>query len=172
MESSMIIDTDTHIIEPRDAWTARMSSKKWGELIPHVRWDDELQKERWYVGDTRVFDVGMSVAMRGNGPSPMRWTGGLTDLPSQFDLVHPSAFDGAERIKVMDEYGIDVEVLYPNLPQVLTSSKLQNLVTSDVRQYELECVRAYNDFVLDWISPDPDRFVPLASIPYWDVEGT
>ena len=42
-----IIDSDTHVIEPADLWTSRLSTKRWGNLIPHVRWDDETQ-ERLY----------------------------------------------------------------------------------------------------------------------------
>ncbi len=30
------IDTDTHITEPPDVWTARVS-KKWGDRIPHIK---------------------------------------------------------------------------------------------------------------------------------------
>ena len=28
-----IIDSDTHVIEPYDLWTSRLSQKKWGNLI-------------------------------------------------------------------------------------------------------------------------------------------
>src|SRR5437899_448319 len=34
-----VIDTDTHLVEPPDLWTSRMSPK-YGDLIPHVEWDD------------------------------------------------------------------------------------------------------------------------------------
>ncbi len=30
-----VIDIDTHIAEPEDLWTSRVS-KKWGDLVPHV----------------------------------------------------------------------------------------------------------------------------------------
>jgi predicted TIM-barrel fold metal-dependent hydrolase len=36
----------------------------------------------------------------------------------------------------------------------------------------LECVRAYNDFLIDWISPDPRRFIPILATPFWDVEAS
>ena len=49
----MIIDTDSHIIEAADLWTARMSKKKWGDSIPHVRWDEKSQMEAWFIGDRR-----------------------------------------------------------------------------------------------------------------------
>jgi len=36
----------------------------------------------------------------------------------------------------------------------------------------LACVRAYNDFLLDCISPDPRRFIPIMATPFWDVEAS
>ena len=30
-----VIDVDTHVTEPPDVWTSRVSSK-WGDLVPHV----------------------------------------------------------------------------------------------------------------------------------------
>ena len=32
-----VIDTDTHVIEPYDLWTSRLSVAKWGDKVPHVR---------------------------------------------------------------------------------------------------------------------------------------
>ena len=32
-----VIDTDTHVIEPYDLWTSRLSVDKWGDKVPHVR---------------------------------------------------------------------------------------------------------------------------------------
>ena len=31
-----VIDTDTHITEPGDVWTSRVSSK-WGNKVPHIQ---------------------------------------------------------------------------------------------------------------------------------------
>ena len=36
----------------------------------------------------------------------------------------------------------------------------------------LECVRAWNDFQIDWISVAPERFVANISIPFWDIEAS
>ena len=37
-------------------------------------------------------------------------------------------------------------------------------------QLGFECVRAYNDFILDeWCAYAPDRQIPLVMLPYWDV---
>ncbi|MCU1372621.1 MAG: amidohydrolase, partial [Ilumatobacteraceae bacterium] len=35
----------------------------------------------------------------------------------------------------------------------------------------LDCIRAYNDFLTDFASVDPDRFVLLTAVPLWDVKA-
>ncbi len=47
-ESYRPIDTDTHITEPPDVWTTRVS-KKWGDRVPHIRRVNE--QDCWFVGD-------------------------------------------------------------------------------------------------------------------------
>jgi len=49
------IDTDTHITEPRDVWTARVASK-WGERIPHIRRVNG--EDFWFVGDQIIHAPG------------------------------------------------------------------------------------------------------------------
>ena len=51
-----VIDTDTHITEPRDTWTARMSKKKWGDMIPHVEYDADmdLHDDQWVAREVPV----------------------------------------------------------------------------------------------------------------------
>ena len=34
-ERYAVADADSHIIEPADLWTSRISAK-WGDLVPHV----------------------------------------------------------------------------------------------------------------------------------------
>ena len=36
----------------------------------------------------------------------------------------------------------------------------------------LACVRAFNDFQIEWCSADPKRLIPLAFLPFWDVEAS
>ena len=59
-----IIDADTHVIEPADLFTARVSVAKWGDLVPHVRWDDETQEELWYFGDKKIYAAGLASGAR------------------------------------------------------------------------------------------------------------
>ena len=42
LETSPVIDTDSHVAEPPDLWTSRLSEKKWGDLRPRVVWTNGL----------------------------------------------------------------------------------------------------------------------------------
>jgi predicted TIM-barrel fold metal-dependent hydrolase len=40
------------------------------------------------------------------------------------------------------------------------------------QQFQLELVQAYNDFQTDFASIATDRFLPVASLPFWDLDAT
>jgi hypothetical protein len=47
LDQIKIIDTDTHIIEPYDLWTSRVSRQRWGNMVPHVDWSEAEQQDVW-----------------------------------------------------------------------------------------------------------------------------
>jgi hypothetical protein len=49
-----VIDTDTHVIEPYDLWTSRLSEARWGDRIPQVHWDESMGEDAWYFGADRI----------------------------------------------------------------------------------------------------------------------
>ncbi|MBV9661507.1 MAG: amidohydrolase [Acidimicrobiales bacterium] len=149
-----IIDTDAHVIEAADLWTGRMSTKKWGDLVPHVKWEEDKGLLAWYVGDTRVVP-----ALAGTHGV---WDEPYPSSPPSFEAVHHSTWDPVERAKVMDEMGVQMAALYPNL------SSGFSIVCEDLDpEFRNETVRAYNDFIVEWTSAAPDRFLRIAIVPYW-----
>ena len=56
-ERYAVADVDSHIIEPADLWTSRVSAK-WGDLVPHVRCHERRQEDFWYIGDRKLYGVG------------------------------------------------------------------------------------------------------------------
>lgn len=154
-----IIDTDTHITEPPDTWTARMSKRKWGDLIPHVRFDKEAQEEYWFLGETRMVPACMT-AQAG-------WPEKFPSHPKTFDEAHPASYEAAARVKLMDELGIWAMALYPNVGGF--GSQIWRKL--DPSELALECVSAYNDMLIDWASVAPDRLIAIAAIPFWNVDA-
>ena len=48
-----IIDTDTHIQEPPDLWTARVPPAL-KDKVPQIRWEQETEEDVWYLQDVRM----------------------------------------------------------------------------------------------------------------------
>jgi predicted TIM-barrel fold metal-dependent hydrolase len=159
IQSIPIIDVDTHLVEPPDLWTSRMSSK-WAELVPHVRWDEQHGDEAWFVGDQRLSAVA-AAAQAG-------WPEYPPDHPPSWSDADPATWDPRLRLGRMDEYGIHAQVLYPNVA-MFSSALLQGVKENDL---QLEYVRAYNDYQTDFSSVAPDRLLPMTSLPFWDLEAT
>jgi uncharacterized protein len=164
MTDTLVIDADSHVTEAADIWTARMS-KKWGEYIPHVREVDN--KEYWFVGDSQIALVASSSFQRIDPATGERYRqapGADYFSGAGYRELHPSSYDARARLEQLDELGVYAAVLYPNL----------NLVVADLHeilddpQYKIEIIRAYNDWVVEWASADPNRLIPLALVPYFD----
>ena len=168
-----IIDADSHVTEPPDVWTSRVS-RKWGDLVPHVRWADApppdsasglelmMNQQRelsWFIGDTKIAGATVSAWAGWSGPFPTH--------PLSYEEAIPASYDAAARLRYLDEAGIQAQALYPNVGGLGS----QGFLKLKEPELMLECVRAYNDFLIDWISPDPARFIPIACTPFWDVEA-
>src|SRR5690606_4951316 len=88
--------------------------------------------------------------------------------PLTQDQAPPAAWDPVERLKVMDDHGVSVQVLYSNI------LAFYSLALRDVGDsaFQLACVQAYNDFLSEFAAADPDRLVPITNIPFWDIDQT
>ena len=149
-----VIDTDTHITEPADVWTSRVASK-WGDLVPHVRKVEG--RDLWFVGDEPAGGPGFYTMAGFDGSFP--------EVPLGYDDIPRASYDAKARLELMDQEGIHAMVLYPNFGGFGSGGFLR------LKEPELmlECVRAYNDFLVDWCSEDPKRLVPVMATPFWDV---
>lgn len=154
-----IIDTDTHVVEPPDLWSSRMSSR-WGDMVPHVQWDPSTEDEGWFCGDTRIGTCG-SAAMAG-------WHEYPPFHPRRFSDTDPVASDPVKRLAFMDANGIHAQMLYPNVA-VFNAKTILDMNEPDLH---LEMIRAYNDYLTDWHTLAPGRFIAISSLPFWDLDET
>ena len=153
-----VIDTDTHIIEPYDLWTSRISVAKWGERVPHVKWDPIAEEDAWYFNKNRLGTAA--------GTSMAGWHEFPPKHPRVWKDVLPSAWRAEDRLKKMDEYGIYAQIFYPN---VAGFGAGQYLGLEDPELMML-CVQAYNDWAVEWASADKKRLIPQAAMPFWDMD--
>ena len=89
----------------------------------------------------------------------------FTDYKAQGDfkellrISRPGGWDPVERLKDMDQDNISAEVLYGGGP-----------LSSPDTEFCLASFRAYNDWLADFCSHEPDRFIGIGYIPTWDVD--
>lgn len=155
-----IIDCDAHLIEPADIWTSRVDPK-WGDLIPHVVWSDEAESDIWLIGGRNAGPAWAFSAVHNIDRKP-------PDYPRRLEEVWPAAYDAQARLDLMDEEGIVAQALYPNL----AGFGGQAFLGLEDPELKVACVRAYNDFLQDWTSIAPERFIKLCSLPFWDIEAS
>ena len=145
-----VIDTDTHVIEPYDLWTSRISVQKYGDLVPHVKWDPKTEEDSWFFGSKRT-GAAAAAAMAG-------WHEYPPNHPKRLADVDPATWRAEDRLKKMDEYGIYAQILYPNV--AAAGFGAGNFVGLNDPELMLLCVRAYNDWITEWssIAPKPATF--------------
>lgn len=165
-----LISCDDHMQLGKDHWVTHMSKEKWGDDIPQM-WPTQDPKHMavdWDEPDTwRWFVKGESTSPRGvaNCPTAMqdpKW-GEAGErrkyFPQRFSDIPKSVYEPLERVKAMDQDGIDAAILFANDP-------LQSgTVFQGSAEFELAVVQAYNDGGAEWHAAS-DRLLPLVMIPY------
>ncbi len=154
--SYAIIDADTHVTEPRDLWTSRLPAK-WKEQAPRVEWVEERGAEMWIIDGAPAHPVGIT--------APAGWRDPFPAYPPTYEDAVPGAYQAAARLRYMDSLGVWAQVLYPNVGGFGN----QGFHAMTDPELKLACVRAYNDFLVDFAAEDPRRLIPILATPFWDV---
>src|SRR6476620_7877920 len=141
-----VIDVDTHITEPPNVFVDRVS-QRYRDRVPHV--ERVGGEDIWVANGERIGKPG-STSMAG-------FDGVVPASPATYDDIPPAMYDSTERLRFMDSEGIHAEVLYPNVGGFGSATYLR-LGEIDLAS---ECVRAYNDFMIDWCSADAKRLIPV-----------
>ena len=155
MAVTPVIDADAHILEPADLWSTRLPAKYADQGPQLVRNDHGF--DAWVMND-KVMTLVSPSAMAG-------WTDFPNSVPKTMEDTIPSSYDATERLAYMDEAGIWAQVLYPNV----AGFGSQGFLMSSDEELKLLCVRAYNDFLVEWCSAEPTRLIGVMALPFWDV---
>ena len=154
-----IVDADAHVTEPPDIWTSRVP-KKYADVIPRVELNPKTNHHHWKVGDRWYWPVA------GASTSQAGWPEYIPSGPWEYEDADPAVYKADERLKRLDEYGVDIQILYPNLVGFISAALIPlGLEVSTM------IVRAYNDFMLEWSSADSRRLIPMAMLPFWDLDS-
>src|SRR5512138_708990 len=152
-----VISADDHVQEHPEVWTSRMSQQKWGDRVPHIERQPD-GSDVWIIGRQELKSSGLAAAgalLSGPNPEPRHWE----DVP-------PMVYDARERLKAMDANGVDCSVLYPTIAG-LAGETFGRLDDPDL---EWDCVRAYNDWLIEEWATVSARFVPQCIVPIWPME--
>lgn len=158
--SWVIVDTDSHITEPPDVWTARVP-KKYVDVVPRVGIHPKTGRRHWRVGDVWYWPVA------GGGTSQAGWKEFLPSSPWEYDEVDPAVYRAEDRLRRLDEYGIEIQLIYPNIIGFVSGALLPL-----GKEVATLCVQAWNDFVWEWCSADRRRLVSMAALPFWDIDAS
>jgi predicted TIM-barrel fold metal-dependent hydrolase len=158
-----VIDVDSHICEPPDTWTSRLPSK-YQDIAPRVvnmnTGPGGADEEVWVIGDQPIM-AAWQLAMAG-------WPELYPGHPGHQSEADPAAWDPVARLKTLDEHGVSAQVLYPN---VLAFYARSMLAVGDA-EFHLASVRAYNDFLTDFVNTDSSRYAGITLLPFWDVDAS
>ena len=150
-----VISADSHVLEPHDLWTSRLAGGPFADRAPKMV-EDEHHGHVFVIEGLRPFPVGLAGAA-GKSSKELRWTG------DQVESLRSGGWDPVARLADMDMDGIAAEVLYPSVGMTLAQS-------TDV-EYQLACIRAYNDWLVEYCDGGQGRLVGLAMIPTVDVDA-
>lgn len=153
-----IVCADSHTVEPPDLWETWLESKYLDKAPKLV--DDGDGGDAWlYMGATTPEPLGL-VCCVGTRPEDLKWTGARYG-----ETIHPACHDGAARLGIMDEDGVDAEVLYPPQRAVLTFMKNANL------EAHLAGIQAYNRWLKEgFCAADSERLIGIFQVPNVGIE--
>src|SRR4051812_16654513 len=110
MRDFTVIDGDSHIVEMDWKWDEFLEPK-YRDLVGRHKVVDNREVVVRDGGDTMPVG-GVWPLGRGNGATP---GGFMMDKPLQWSEVPKATWDAGERLKLMDEYGMDISVQFPSM---------------------------------------------------------
>lgn len=162
-EGIRVIDADAHLTERHDLFTER-APKGYEDKVPHVERIDG--QDMWVIEGKSFGKAGSGGTIDPQGKKhPFRSSqGGSWGI----DDVHPAAWDPRERVRLMDDLGIDAQVLYPNSIGI-GGQNLYNTV-KDKMAVRL-CLELYNDAMAEVQEESRNRLLPMPIMPAWDIDA-
>jgi predicted TIM-barrel fold metal-dependent hydrolase len=166
MRTYKIISADTHLEISPEQWTWRLPAKyrDRGPRVVPLRPQDlppglPVFGEGWIAeGIDKVVPLGMNLAA-GKKPDERRTYGWY------YRENHIGAGDAAQRVREMDQDGVDAEVEYAAVAGPGFLGRIKD------RDLYLACIEAYNDYLgKDYCAHAPDRLWGLAQVPMTGIE--
>jgi predicted TIM-barrel fold metal-dependent hydrolase len=159
-----IIDSDSHLTERAGLWTDHAPAR-FKNRVPRVV-QDEHGHPTWIVGD----GIGLGpISYTPVAPDGSRIEGDAFELEFDYEDVHPGAYDGKARLDWMNNRGIQHQVLFPNTLAGFGGVRLYSMI--DDVELRTACFTIYNDAAAEMQRDSGGRLLPLAMIPWWNIDA-
>ncbi len=139
------ISADSHITEPPDCYRAHIDPL-FRDRAPHIVRDARFGDIYVVEGMKQTIPMGL-VAAAGVDPSKLSKEG------AKFEDLHRGGWDPKARLGDQDRDGVGAEIIYPTVGMVLCNHK-------DL-DYKKVCFDAYNRWLREYTSHDPDRLIGM-----------
>ena len=154
------VDADGHILEPRDTWIKYITPRFRDRAI---RIDHDDKGLEVLLVDGKILEAvhGRLAGLGGIDMDPAELL--TTGLLKYEDGCPPGSYDPAARIKILDQEGIDVALLYPTIG-ICWEGHVQDAALAHAY------TEAYSRWLEDFCSHDPRRLVPIMHLNLLDVD--
>jgi uncharacterized protein len=156
-----IVDADSHWSEPPDLFTSRAPAEV-RDRVPRV---EEIDGEPMWVFDGHP--VGRFSAAGVIGRDGHKESAHRALMEWSHDEVHVGAYDPKVRLGVLDECGIDAQIIFPST----IGLGGQDLGLVDDEALCRLAVEIYNDGMAEIQADSGDRLLPLPLMPAWRIDA-
>ena len=147
------VSADDHINEPPDLWQSRIEAR-FREQAPKV--------VKYAGGDAWTFE-GQTPRPLGLGAVAGKKFEEYKTAGVSYEEMRSGAYDPHARLKDMDLDNSHAQVIYPGV--ALYTERIQD------RELRLACIRAYNGWISEFCSTNPNRLLGVAVMPPSDPQA-
>jgi predicted TIM-barrel fold metal-dependent hydrolase len=155
-----VVDADSHWSEPADLFTKRAPAHL-KDRVPHHEIMDG--KRVWVMDGQFIGNAGAGAVIGRDGMK----------APSEIGLhqwhvedAHQGAYDPKARLQVLDDFGIDAQVIFPSTIG-LGGQGLGQIADQDLCRIAVEI---YNDGMAEIQADSGNRLLPMPLMPAWDID--
>jgi predicted TIM-barrel fold metal-dependent hydrolase len=159
IEGIKLIDCDAHWTEPADLWSSRAPASM-QDRVPVQKTVDG--RTAWYIQDQVWASTG------GNTITENRQKILGSHMVQPFSKVDVSSWAVKERLEIMDDMGVDAQILFPN--GIGFSSNHLFAIEDDHDRTAI--LQMYNDHLVEVQQSSNDRLFPQCVLPIWDMDLT
>ncbi|MFT7599999.1 MAG: putative TIM-barrel fold metal-dependent hydrolase [Acidimicrobiales bacterium] len=146
-----VYDADAHICEPPSVWQ-EYCDPAYRDLIIRAGRGADGRDSLWANGKAT-----------GATAAPACIPGAYAKPDITWDDIVPGSYDPAERLKVMDTERLDAALMFPSI----------DLLAGDIERADVAAAnaRAYNRWIADFVSENPNRLFGMAVCPLQSVDA-